>query len=296
MAENTRALVRKADQKVKGGFLSCLAGNARFEEARELYQLAANQLKLQKDYSEAANCYVQCAYCANKVGSTSEEAEYYSHAGTVLAKVSTKEALLHWECAVSLLQSGELAKFAQAGKLLVKMAELVESERIDGREVQEYYKRAADMFDLVDNEKSNYSKCRLKIAEYAALNGELKEAIQIFEREGENALKNTLLQFGAKEHFLKAGLLYLQEGDSVTASNAVERYCDLDPKFGGSREGELLKGLADAFEANDPDAFLQCLHTYDAVTPLDSWKTNVLLKVKAALDPAVAGVDEVDLT
>lgn len=35
---------------------------------------------------------------------------------------------------------------------------------------------------------------------------------QIFETEAQKALKSSLVQFGAKEHFFKAGILHLAKG------------------------------------------------------------------------------------
>merc|ERR1712113_898850 len=100
-------------------------------------------------------------------------------------------------------------RFQNSGKLLMSIAELYENERLQHKEVKDFYKRAAEMFELDDHGKSNFTKCNLKVAEYAAKDGELEEAIQIFESEGEKALQNTLLQYGAKDHFLRAGILPL---------------------------------------------------------------------------------------
>merc|ERR1712178_598046 len=138
----------------------------------------------------------------------------------------------------------------------MQIAELMEAESIgETAKVKDYYKRAAEMFELDEHGKSNLSKCNLKVAEFAAKDGDLQEAIRLFESEGEKALGNNLLAFGAKEKFLDAGILHLAVGDSVTANIAVEKYRSLDPRFGNSREGELLGDLAAAFESNDVEMF-----------------------------------------
>merc|ERR1711865_385664 len=130
---------------------------------------------------------------------------------------------------------GAAGKFQQAGKLLMQIAELLEAESLESGKVKDYYKRAAEMFELDEHGKSNFTKCNLKVAEFAAKDGELQEAIKIFESEGEKALGNNLLQFGAKEKFFKAGILHLAEGDSVSVNLALEKYRSLDPRFGNSR-------------------------------------------------------------
>jgi len=286
---------KRADKKLQGGFLSCLAGNRRFEEAAELYQQAAQGFKLAKEWQEAANCFIQCAYCAGRLGDANEESNSYVEAGNLLSRISTNSAVEQWESAISMQNAA--GKFGASGKLLMKIAELHESERLDHKECREYYKRAAEMFDLDDHSKSSFTKCRIKMADYAALDGELQAAVRIFEEEGEKALQGATTAFGAKEHFLKAGLLQLQSGDTITMQLAVDRYQQTDPRFADSREGALLSGLVEAFEAGDAEAFLDRLQEYNQVTKLDQWKTEVLLKVKELLQPSGAdAVEDVDLT
>jgi alpha-soluble NSF attachment protein len=296
-----KELVKQAENKLKGGgFMSFLTGGPKYDEAAELYQQAANQFKLAKEWQEAATCLGQCAFCAQSSGSTSDQANFLMEAGNVLKKISTSQAVEQFEKAVAIYSSG--GKFQQAGKLLMQIAELREQECIGDKgrkEVMDYYKRAADMFELDDHSKSNVTKCQLKFADFSAMdtenpeNGRL-EAIKIFEQEGEKALQNTLLSYGAKEHFLKAGILHLVGGDAVTANLANEKYRNLDPRFSSSREGELLQALVEAFEETDVDKFVDKLHDYDSVTKLDNWKMEFLLKVKDCMAPSSA--NDLDLT
>eukprot|EP00931_Biecheleriopsis_adriatica_P093393 TRINITY_DN6713_c0_g1_i2.p1 TRINITY_DN6713_c0_g1~~TRINITY_DN6713_c0_g1_i2.p1 ORF type:complete len:322 (+),score=99.33 TRINITY_DN6713_c0_g1_i2:82-966(+) len=279
-------LVKKADAKIKGGggYFSFLTGGPKYEEAIDLYQQAANQYKLAKLWQEAGNCFVQCAFCASKGDSQSDQANYLMEAGNVLKKVSTTAAVEQMEKAVAIYSAS--GRFQQAGKLLLSIAELYEAERLQHKECKEYYKRAAEMFELADHSESNFTKCNLKYAEFAAKDGELETAIKIFETEGEKALSKNLLQYGAKEHFLNAGILHMVGGDSVTINLAVDKYRALDPRLAGSKEGELLEGLAAAFESGDADAFVEKLSDYDSIKPLDPWRTEFLVKVKEILQPS----------
>jgi len=296
-ADAAQELVKKADQKLKGGggLMGYFTGGPKYDEAIEIYQQAANQYKMAKMWQEAGNCFVQCAFCAEKGGSSSDQANYLSEAGNVLKKVSTTSAVEQFEKAISIYSAA--GRFQQAGKLLLSIAELFEAERLQHKECKEFYKRAAEMFELADHSESNFSKCNLKYAEYAAKDGDLQEAIRIFESEGEKALGKTLLQFGAKEHFLNAGILHLVGGDSVTVNLALDKYRSLDPRFASSREGELLGELAQAFENSDVDAFVEKLSDFDAIKPLDAWKTEFLVKVKEHLQPSHASATaDVDLS
>ncbi|CAJ1348581.1 unnamed protein product [Effrenium voratum] len=298
MAAAAEELVKKADQKLKGGrggLLGFLTGGPKYDEAIEIYQQAANQYKMAKMWQEAANCFTQCAYCADQSGSQSDQANYLMEAGNVLKKVSTVAAVEKLEQAVGIYSAR--GSFQQAGKLLFSIAELYEAERLQHKECKEFYKRAAEMFELADHSESNFSKCNLKYAEFAAKDGDLQEAIRIFEAEGEKALGKTLLQFGAKEHFLNAGILHLAGGDSVTVNLALDKYRMLDPRFASSREGELLGDLAQAFENSDVDAFVEKLSDFDSIKPLDAWKTEFLVKVKEHLQPTNPSATEaVDLS
>lgn len=296
MADNARALVAQAEKKLKsgGGLFSFLSGGPKYDEAMDLYQQAANQYKLAKDWQEAGNCFIQCAYCAKKSGSTTDEATQLMEAGNVLKKVSTTDAVEQYEKAIAIYNAA--GRFSQSAKLLVTIAEMFEAERVTGTEAKEYYKRAAELFDMDDHGKSNLTKCRLKMAEYCAKDGEYQESIEIFENEGEKALQSTLLQYGAKDHFLRAGILHMVVGDSVTAKLAVERYNGLDPRFASSREGELLGNLVEAFDERDGEKFVDKLAEYDEVTKLDNWKTEFLVKVKDAIAPSGIEGGNVDLT
>merc|ERR1712217_3312 len=137
----------------------------------------------------------------------------------------------------------------------------------------------------------------LKYAEYAARDGEIQEAINIFETEGQKALQNQLLQYGAKDHFLRAGILYLAQGDSVTVNLAVEKYMVLDPRFEGSREGQLLINLAEALEVKDIDKFEESLQDYENGTCSlgDRWKVEFLLKARDVMTQDDGFVDDIDL-
>jgi alpha-soluble NSF attachment protein len=290
-------LVKRAEQRLTKscGLMGFLGGGPKYEEAAELFQQAANQYKLSKDWEEAANCFEQCAFCAHEAGSAFEEANHLKEAGNILVKVSSARAVEQYEKAIGIYSAA--GRFQECGKLLMSIAELYEGERLQHTEVKDYYKRAAEMFELDDHGKSNFTKCNLKVAEYAAKDGELQEAIRIFETEGEKALQNNLLQYSAKDKFLNAGILHLCSGDSVTVNLALEKYRSLDPRFEGSREGELLASLAESLENQDVDAFTDKLGDYDSITRLDPWKTAMLMKVKDLVQgDSTNAVDAVDLT
>jgi alpha-soluble NSF attachment protein len=292
----------QAEQKVKGGFLRCFAGIQRFEEAIELYEQAANQYKQSKQWPEAADCMLQSALCAAKCSDPKEEARFYQEAGNLCKRFSSRKATEYKELAAGMYkQTGQLVN---AAKLYKEIAEMFESEEIDYVETLRYYQMAADMFDLDEHSKSNMSTCTIKIAEYSAKSGDskdLQQAIKIFETEGAKALKNNLTQYNAKEHYFRAGILHLSTGDTVMIKIALDKYGCEDPRFAGSREGDLLNHLSIALETHDVELFEEKLQDYNSATNLDAWKIEFLLKAKNHLQlggdfPSLDGADGMDLT
>jgi len=298
MTMDGNCLVQAADLKLKGGFFKCFAGERRFEDALELYQQAANHFKLSKHWEEAAKCMQQCAFCASRCGDTNSEAGYYVDAGNIFKKFSTTDAVEQYELALGMYSAA--GQFTPAGKLLMTIAELYESEKLEYADTISFYRRASEMFELDEHGKSNFNKCTLKVAEYAAKSGrpeDRQEAIQIFESVGEKALGNSVTAYGAKEQFLRAGILHLVGGDSVSVNMALEKYSGLDPRFASSREGELLDHMAKAFESNDVELFQDKCAEYDSDLKLDAWKLEQLVKIKEAMQPSgPASLETVDLT
>jgi alpha-soluble NSF attachment protein len=284
-----------AEKKLKkGGFLSMFTGGSRVDEAQELYQKAANQFKLAHEWNDAADSYVQYAFCSQKLGMASEEAQGYIDAANCLRKVSPESSLEWFQKGIEMYSNA--GRYQQAAKQLKNVAEMLEQEeKVD--QAVEYYQKAADMFEMDEHSKSSISQCKVKLAELYARQRKFTEAAQIFEKEGEKALSNHLLQFGARDHFLKAGILHLATGDAVTATIACDRYHQMDPRMEGTRESQLLKGLTAAFVENDLESFMAAVQEYDSVSRLDPWKTELLVEAKKKLMVGEAGeTAEVDLT
>ena len=62
-----------------------------------------------------------------------------------------------------------------------------------------------------------------------------------------------------------------------------ERYETQAAYFRDSRESKLLINLAEALENEDQEEFTQVVKEYDAVSKLDGWMTQILLKIKKGL-------------
>jgi len=296
MDAEARDMMRKADKKLQGGFLAIFSGGPDYEGAIQLYQNAANKFKLSKQWPDAADCLVRCAVLRQKNGDQSQEATCYMEAANIMKKYSTSDAVIYYQKAVELMNTS--GRFNQSAKMMKGVAEMFEA---DGNylESAKFYKKAAEYFDMDDFGKSQYSACIIKYADFISkFQNHLEEAIKIYETEGTKALRNNLIQFGAKEHFLKAGILHLTVGDAINASVACDKYDEIDPRFAPSREGKLFRSLVTALTQQDLETFSAAISEFDSITPLDPWKVHFLFMVRKMLGESAGGpvIDEsVDL-
>lgn len=284
-------LVKQAEKKLQGGTgLMSMFSGPKYDSAQELYVQAGNAFKLAKDWQSAADQFKQAAFCASKQDNTSEEASFYQNAGDCLKKINLTEAIGQYEKAVKIWSTN--GRFNASAKLLKTMAEEKEAEGVYNDDergfVVDLYQRAADLFEMEDFGKTMFTQCMIKVADHKAYTGAYQESITIYENEAQKALSNNLLQYGAKEHLLKAGILTMLLGDTVTTKLNLEKYTSLDPRFDSSREGQLFAGLVESVEDADVESFEQKLFEFDSISKLDSWKTTFLLKVKQTL-PACGG-------
>lgn len=168
-----------------------------------------------------------------------------------------------------------------AARSLRDVAETMEKGGMK-EEAIEFFGQAADLYSG-EEQGSEANKCKLRVAALSAEVERYGPAAAIFEEVGAAAVDNPLLKYGAKGHFLNAGICVLAGSggdDSAAVSAALDRYEAADPSLAGSREGNLLRDLSAAAAARDPDAFTNALAEFDSMTRLDAWKTAVLLRVK----------------
>ena len=75
-------LLAKADKKLGsgGGWLSFGSGSSKFEEAGDIYQQAANQFKIDKQFKDSGDAFAKEAECREKSGETNEAANAWWNA------------------------------------------------------------------------------------------------------------------------------------------------------------------------------------------------------------------------
>jgi len=79
-------------------------------------------------------------------------------------------------------------------------------------------------------------------------------------------------------------------GDLVLAQRNLDEFSMKDVTFPSTREAKFAKELIDSCEEADVERYTTAVFQYDQVTKLDNWKTNVLLRVKKALEEDEGGL------
>ncbi|XP_027335021.1 alpha-soluble NSF attachment protein 2 isoform X1 [Abrus precatorius] len=277
---------RKAEKKLSGWGLF----GSKYEDAADLFDKAANSFKLAKSWDRAGSTYLKLANCHLKLESKHEAAQAYVDAAHCYKKTLINEAVSCLNNAVDLFC--DIGRLSMAARYLKEIAELYESEQ-NIEQAAVYYEKSADFFQ---NEEvtTSANQCKQKVAQFSAQLEQYQKSIEIYEEIARQSLNSNLLKYGVKGHLLNAGICQLCKGDVVAITNALERYQELDPTFSGTREYRLLADVAAAIDEEDVGKFTDVVKEFDSMTPLDSWKTTLLLRVKEKLK--AKELEEDDLT
>ncbi|KAL0805573.1 hypothetical protein Bca101_098064 [Brassica carinata] len=259
---------------------------SKYEDAADLLEKAANSYKLAKSWDQAGKAYLKLADCHLKSDSKHDAANAYAEAAKYYKKVDTNEAASCLERAVNIFCEIGRLNMAASGYVFRTLHQKIDQAIV-------YYEKAAEFFQ---NEEvtTSANQCNLKVAQYASQLEQYEKAIKIYEDIARHSLGNNLLKYGVKGHLLNAGMCHLCKADVVSITNALEKYQDLDPTFTGTRECKFLSDLAAAIDEEDIAKFTDVVKEFDSMTPLDSWKTTMLLRVKEKLK--AKELEEDDLT
>ncbi|KAM7276887.1 hypothetical protein ACFE04_018753 [Oxalis oulophora] len=277
---------KKAEKKLTGWNLF----GSKYEDAADLFDKAANSYKLSKSWHKAGGCYVKLANCHLKSDSKYEAASAFADAAHCYKKININAAVTHLQDAINLLC--DIGRLSMVAKYYKEIAELYESEQNIEQAIV-YYEKAADFYQS-EEVNSTANQCKQKVAQFAAQLEQYQKAVEIYEDIARQSLNNNLLKYGVKGHLLNAGLCQSCKGDVVAITNALEKYQEWDPTFSGTREYRLLSDIADAIDEDDVAKFTDVVKEFDRMTPLDSWKTTLLLRVKDKLK--AKELEEDDLT
>ncbi|XP_058748237.1 alpha-soluble NSF attachment protein 2-like [Vicia villosa] len=263
---------------------------SKFEDAADLFDKSANSYKLSKSWDKAGSTYIKLANCHLKLESKHEAASAYVDAAHCYKKVNMNDAVSCLDNAVNIFC--DIGRISMAARYLKEIAELCESEQ-NIEKALVYYEKSADFYES-EEVTTSANQCKQKVAQFSAQLEQYQKSIEIYEAIARQSLNNNLLKYGVKGHLLNAGICELCKGDVVAISKALERYQELDPTFSGTREYKLLADVAAAIDEEDVAKFTEAVKEFDSMTPLDSWKTTLFLRVKEKLK--AKELEEDDLT
>lgn len=277
---------KKAEKKLSGWGLF----GSKYEDAAELYEKASNSFKLAKSWDKAGSINIKLANCHLKLDSKHEAANAYADAANCYKKTSNEEAIACLEQAAAIFL--EIGRLNMAARYYKEIGELYEVDQ-NLQQAIEKFEQAAELFQS-EEVTTSANQCRQKVAQFSAQLEQYPKAIEIYEEIARQSLNNNLLKYGVRGHLLNAGLCQLCKGDVVAITNSLERYQELDPTFSRTREYKLLADLAVAVDEEDVAKFTDVVKEFDSMTPLDAWKTTLLLRVKESLK--AKELEEDDLT
>lgn len=280
-------LAKKAENKVHG---CCFLFGSNFEDAAQLFHNSATSFKLAKSWDKAGSLFVKSSKCHIKVDNKYDAANAYVNAAHCYKRTSTPGAINCLNKAVAIFT--EIGRHIMAAKYSKEIGELYELDQ-DFEHAKSNFERAAELFENGDAATS-VIQCKLKVAQFCAQLQQYQKAIKIYEDVARQSLDSNLLKYGVRGHLLNSGLCLLGQGDFVAITNALECYQDLDPTFSRTREYKFLADLAASIDEEDVEKFTTVVKEFNSITPLDSWKSTLLLRVKDALK--VKEMEEDDLT
>jgi len=275
--EKADELIRNATKKL--GSFSLFSGNAKYEDAEEMFTKAANLYKMAKMWDKAGQAYTKASECHLKLQSKHEAASNYIQAANCYKKSNITEAALCLKQGIEFYT--DEGRFSIAAKHQKELAELYESES-DLENAIASYQLAADYYEG-EGSSSSANQCLLKVALFSAQVERYDKAIELYEQVAAASVDNNLLKWSVKEYFLRAGLCHLAKGDVVSTGRALERYQDIDASFSSQRECKFLTDLLEATKNMDLEAFTNAVVELDSIVKLDPWKTSILLKIKNLL-------------
>eukprot|EP01064_Diplonema_japonicum_P037901 TRINITY_DN9015_c0_g1_i1.p1 TRINITY_DN9015_c0_g1~~TRINITY_DN9015_c0_g1_i1.p1 ORF type:complete len:313 (+),score=83.46 TRINITY_DN9015_c0_g1_i1:62-940(+) len=278
-------LFDQAEKKLKKWFSF---GSGKYEEAGDLFQKAGNQFKISKEWKSAGTAFMRCSDCRHHTDDQYESVEMLVEAGKCYKKVKCDDAVLCFKTAVDLLC--DEGKFTQAARLQKELAEYyVESDDLD--KAVESYKKAADFFKG-EEQVTSANGVTLEIGRiYAESLAMPEEAVQCYETVAMNYLRNGSMKYHVKDLYLKCMMCRFLtiknanlESQIEHCKAALEKYCDNDINFPGTREAELVEEVLAACVEEDGKLVGEAAAKFDSVKKLDDFQVDCLQYLRKLFD------------
>ena len=139
------------------------------DEAKDLFQQAANCYKLCKDYERAVAALLRCIECSP--GEESEQAGFYLEAAHCIKNVSTHKFLEYSRTAID--KFCLVARISQAAGLAKECAEKLDEEH-DYEDAIKFYEKAAELYQA-DEQPSQANSLLVKASDLIVLTRDYKK-------------------------------------------------------------------------------------------------------------------------
>ena len=274
--------VDKADEEMKNGNINltkCRFFGNKYEDAIENYQRAGNLYKIAKDWKKAGIAFIKASDCYKHLKYNFDVANSLIEAAKCYEKFNTEETVKLISMAVTYYMEDGKIMFAAGKEKWI--AEIYENDENIEKAV-EHYLRSIELYELENSMTGN--NCKLKVGLYLAQLERYKESIIIYEELAEIYLKNNMLKWSVKDIFFRAGICCLCMNDYIFMVKSIQKYKDMDISFSNQKECLFLEQLLECYDKNDSELFSQIVREYDNILKLDTWKINLLLRIKNNMD------------
>lgn len=242
---------------------------------------AGNAYKVDGRWTESGKAFEREADCRLKADEKNDAMNAFYNASKSYKKTDPMAAVNALHKTIKLVT--EAGNFRQAADREKDIAQIFAQDGLDIGRARDSYQRAGDWYKQEDA-NATANQCYQQAAELSAELGDFPTALQLYKTVADWSLTSPLTKYSVKEYFLRAVLCCLAMGDLVLAQRSLDEFAQKDVTFPSTRESKFAKELVDACDEADIERYTAAVFQYDQVTKLDNWKTNILLRVKKALE------------
>ncbi|KAL7424481.1 vesicular-fusion protein S17 [Cryptotrichosporon argae] len=280
-------LLAKAEKKASSSTGWFSSSSSKWDEAGDLFQQAGNAYKIDQRWTDSGRAFEREAACRIQAKENNDAMNAYHNAAKSFKKSNPEAAVSALHQTIKLLI--DAGNFRQAADREKEIANIYAQDNLDPAKARDSFQRAGDWYKQEDA-NATANQCYQQAAELSAVIGDLQKSIELYCTVADWSLTSALTKYSVKEYWLRAALCAIAQGDLVLASRLLQTFGQKDVTFPSTREAKFAHELVDACEEADVERFTAAVFQYDQVTKLDNWKTNILLKVKKALEEDEGGL------
>ena len=276
-------LFKRAETRLSKFSLSDICNrNAKYDDAKVLFEKAGNLYKMSKDFRKAATAFINACECNKQMLCIDEAIRNYTDAFNCYKHFDKVKAV---ECANIIIDYYK--EEGNANKMITFKKELIDiyDDTMDYDRLLIECKECLEFLSIDKKDCFAENMVKMKLANvYIKLNdclkaGEIYEnmAHECIER-NDIAIKNAL-RYRAGDYIFDAGICYVGE-DVIAAERAVDNFVKIQPSFIVSREYSCIITLIKAVINHDITKFTNSIWEYDKIKPLMNWQVELLSSIK----------------